>query len=661
VTEHQAHPVLLAIHAAVADLAEQQKLIRFDLHGRSNGYRTRKVQTQSAARHIEDNTRNGFECLAQDRYTKRLRRDEPRLLASFHLWLIGLLSKSLSLPETQCNAAPGTIKTPMRVALAQINPTVGDFHGNVNLMAAAARQAADRGAVAVVFPELSLAGYPPRDLVEKPSFLSRCEDELAHLAKATADLDLTLVCGYVGRSDHPIGKRAMNSAAVIERGQIVFRQHKTLLPTYDVFDEARYFHPADRVLLYTLRGRPVALTICEDAWNDRNYWQRRLYQRDPVEELFGQGARALICINASPYHMGKRDIRRRVYSSVARRYGQPVVYVNQVGGNDQLVFDGSSFAMNGAGEVIAAASSFSEDLVIADLDAGSGENHETCSDECEAVYHALVLGTRDYIRKCGFSRVLIGLSGGIDSSLTAAIAVEAVGKENVTGLALPGPFSSDHSLRDAREMAERLDIRFEIVPITGAYDRVLEELTPVFAGRKPDVTEENIQSRLRGLTLMAMSNKTGALVLTTGNKSEIAVGYCTLYGDMCGGLAVISDVPKTMVYTLSRIANQRLNHAIPESVFTKPPSAELRPDQKDTDSLPEYDVLDKILEAYIELYRSPKQIASSLNLPIELVQDIVNKVDRAEYKRQQAAPGLKVTSKAFGIGRRFPIAQRFSE
>ncbi|MEO8098094.1 MAG: NAD+ synthase [Acidobacteriota bacterium] len=549
----------------------------------------------------------------------------------------------------------------MRVALAQLNPTIGDFRGNVDSMARAARTAASRGAEVVVFPELSLTGYPPRDLVEKSSFLDRNIEELDRLARETADLDLAIVCGYVSRSEQNVGKRARNSAAVIEGGQIVFRQHKTLLPTYDVFDEARYFNPAERVELFTLRGLPVALTICEDAWNDRNYWQQRLYQRDPVEELFHAGAQMLICINASPYNMGKREMRRRIYSSVAKRYAKPVLYVNQIGGDDQLVFDGSSFAMSAGGEVIASARSFDEDLVLVDIDTGTGDRHEDFSNECDAVYQALVLGTRDYIRKCGFSRVLIGLSGGIDSSLVAAVAVEAVGKENVTGVAMPGPFSSDHSLRDAQEMAQRLDIRCELIPICGPYESVLEGLAPVFAGRKPDVTEENIQARLRGITLMALSNKTGAMVLTTGNKSELAVGYCTLYGDMCGGLAVISDVPKTMVYALSRIANQRLNNAIPESVFTKPPSAELRPDQKDSDSLPEYDVLDKILEAYIEHNRAPKVIASSLNLPIELIHDIVKKVDINEYKRQQAAPGLKVTTKAFGIGRRFPIAQRFSE
>jgi NAD+ synthase (glutamine-hydrolysing) len=549
----------------------------------------------------------------------------------------------------------------MRIALAQLNPTVGDLSGNVDRMAAVARDAGGRGAEVVVFPELSISGYPPRDLVEKPSFIDRNERELQRLAHETADLDLSVICGYVAPSEAETGKRALNSAAVLERGEVVFRQSKMLLPTYDVFDEARYFRPAEREFLCTLRSRKVALTICEDAWNDKRLWKRRLYQRDPVEELFEAGGEMMICINASPYQMGKREIRRGIYSSAARRYNKPVIYVNQVGGNDQLVFDGSSFAMNGAGQVIASACSFDEDLVLADLDTSTGDIHENFSDECEAVYQALVLGTRDYIRKCGFSKVLIGLSGGIDSSLTAAIAVEAVGKENVTGVGMPGPYSSDHSVTDAREMAARLGIRFEIVSISGVYHRFLEELAPLFTGRAADVTEENLQSRLRGVTLMALSNKTGALVLTTGNKSELAVGYCTLYGDMCGGLAVISDVPKTMVYSLSRIANRRHAGAIPESVFTKPPSAELRPDQKDTDSLPEYDLLDRILEAYIEQYKTPHEIADSMKLSIDLVHDIVNKVDRNEYKRQQAAPGLKVTSKAFGMGRRFPIAQRYSE
>jgi len=337
------------------------------------------------------------------------------------------------------------------------------------------------------------------------------------------------------------------------------------------------------------------------------------------------------------------------------------VYVNQVGGNDQLIFDGSSFAMDAQGRVIASAASFEEDLVFVDTATLTGELHENLPDECAAVYQALVLGTRDYIHKCGFKRVIIGLSGGIDSSLTAAIAVDAVGSQNVLGVGMPGPYSSEHSLTDARKLAENFGIRFEIVPIREQYESVLRVVEPLFGACPADATEENIQSRLRGLTLMALSNKTGALVLTTGNKSELAVGYCTLYGDMCGGLAVISDVPKTLVYQLSRVANKLHNGAIPEGVFTKPPSAELRPNQKDTDSLPEYDILDGILKAYVENYESPAQISLAQNLPINLVRDIINKVDRNEYKRQQAAPGLKVTTKAFGVGRRFPIAQRFSE
>jgi len=549
----------------------------------------------------------------------------------------------------------------VRIALAQINPTVGDLRGNVERMAIRTREAAGRGAEVVVFPELSITGYPPRDLVEKPSFVEGSERALGRLARETADLDLSVICGYVSRTEFETGKPVFNRAAVLEHGEVVFRQAKMLLPNYDVFDEARYFRPGEREFLCTVRKKQIALTICEDAWNDRRFWKQRLYQRDPVEELFSAGGEILICINASPYNMGKREFRRSIYRAAARRYKKPVVYVNQVGGNDQLVFDGSSFAMNDQGEVIASARSFEEDVVMVDTEASTGDRHEDFTDECEAVYQALVLGTRDYIRKCGFSRVLIGLSGGIDSSLTAAIAVEAVGRQNVTGVAMPGPYSSDHSVRDAREMAEKLGIKFEIVPIGGAYDRMIEELRPLFYDETPGVTEENLQSRLRGVTLMALSNKTGALVLTTGNKSELAVGYCTLYGDMCGGLAVISDVPKTMVYSLSRIANRRHHDAIPENVFTKPPSAELRPNQKDSDSLPEYEELDPILEAYIEHYKAPRQIAEELKLPVEMVEEIVNKVDRNEYKRQQAAPGLKVTTKAFGIGRRFPIAQRYSE
>jgi NAD+ synthase/NAD+ synthase (glutamine-hydrolysing) len=549
----------------------------------------------------------------------------------------------------------------MRIALGQMNSTVGDLSGNARLMSSFAERAARVGAELIVFPELSLTGYPPRDLLEKESFLDQTEQHLLELAQRTSVLNLAIICGTVTRAEANTGNRLYNTAAVLRGGQVVFRQRKMLLPSYDVFDETRYFQPGEKQHPWLFDGTNIALTICEDAWNDKQFWERRLYSRDPVEELAQKGAKMLISINASPYHMGKRSLRREIFNATSHHFRIPVVYVNQVGGNDQLIFDGSSFAMDASGQVVASAASFQEDLVMFDTGSMRADQHENLPNECEAAYEALVLGTRDYIRKCGFKSVLIGLSGGVDSSLTAAIAVDAVGRENVVGVGMPGPYSSEHSVTDASVLARNLGIRFELVSIREQYQSFLKALHSLFGDVPADVTEENLQSRLRGVTLMALSNKWGALVLTTGNKSELAVGYCTLYGDMCGGLAVISDVPKTLVYELARVANRRHQNAIPESVFTKPPSAELRPDQKDTDSLPEYDVLDAILRAYVEQMRSPRQIADDLNLPINLVRDIVNKVDRNEYKRQQAAPGLKVTTKAFGIGRRFPIAQRFFE
>ena len=554
----------------------------------------------------------------------------------------------------------------MRIALAQINNTVGDLSGNAAKILEFTNRAEQAGAEVVVFPELALTGYPPRDLVEKDSFLDRTREALLEIAAASADRNIAMVVGYVAHSPKNSAIKAQNAAAVIQGGRIVFDQRKMLLPTYDVFDEARYFQPGDSQSLSTICGKKVAISICEDAWNDKHFWERRRYSRDPIEELVQAGAELIISINASPWNVGKRRQRESIFQAITERFHLPVVYAHMVGGNDQLVFDGTSFAMTGTGELAARAKSFAEDLILFDSETGKGDDHTSDTSDDEAAFDALVLGTRDYIQKCGFRKVLMGLSGGIDSALVAAIAVEAIGQENVMGVGLPGPYSSEHSLTDARELAENLDIRFEVVSIKTGYEDMLKNLAPLFAGCKPDTTEENLQSRLRGLTLMALSNKFGSLVLTTGNKSEIAVGYTTLYGDMCGGLAVISDVPKTMVYRLGRVANARraakgLKPGIPENTFRKAPSAELRADQKDTDSLPEYEVLDAILAGYVERYESVAEIAAKENLPEDLVRDIVRKVDRNEYKRQQAAPGLRITPKAFGVGRRFPIAHRFTE
>jgi NAD+ synthase (glutamine-hydrolysing) len=551
----------------------------------------------------------------------------------------------------------------VKLALGQINPTVGDLAGNADKMIEYARRAKAAGAGLIIFPELALCGYPPRDLIEKPAFLRHNEDELQRLAGAGGELGIDIVCGYAGRAEAETGRAAANYAALLAGGGVRFVQRKMLLPNYDVFDEMRHFAPAESQSVIPLCGRKMALTICEDIWNDKGFWPKRLYSRDPVEELMTQGADFIINISSSPYWVGKPMLREHMLEALARRHRIPVVLVNQVGGNDSLVFDGSSAVVDAEGTVRARALSFEEDLAFYDTATAEGDMHPWFADENEAVYRALLLGTRDYVRKCGFRKALVGLSGGIDSSLVACIAAGALGPKNVTGVGMPGPYSSPASLEDARELASALGIRFEVVEITATWRTYLDGLRPAFEGLPADVTEENIQARIRGNILMALSNKFGALVLSTGNKSELAVGYSTLYGDMAGGLAVIADIPKTLVYDLSRIANRPdyCRGAIPERVFAKPPSAELRPDQKDTDSLPPYDVLDGILKGYVEDFQSPAEIAESQSLPLELVREICIRVDRNEYKRQQAAPGLKVTSKAFGIGRRFPIAQRFFE
>jgi NAD+ synthase (glutamine-hydrolysing) len=544
----------------------------------------------------------------------------------------------------------------MKIALAQFNPTVGDFEGNRARILDMARMAKAGGAGMAVFSELCLCGYPPQDLIERPSFAERNQKELRCLAE---QVPLPSLVGFVGKAQDDTGKPVANSAALVAGGKILFEQRKMLLPTYDVFDESRYFQPAHTQYVFALGAESLGITICEDCWNDKNFWVKRLYERDPVAELAGKGSTLLLNISSSPYTLDKRAFRLEMLRATAREHGLPFVYVNQVGGNDSLVFDGSSVAFRPDGEIGALAKSFDEDLVFFDTVTGEGDIRPQITEEIEAVYRALVLGTRDYVRKCGFKQVVIGLSGGIDSSLVAAIAVDALGTENVTGVAMPGPYSSEGSLRDAKALAENLGIRLLTMDINEAFRSYRHTLAQTFAGLTEDTTEENLQARIRGNLLMALSNKFGSLVLSTGNKSEMAVGYCTLYGDMAGGLAAISDVPKTMVYELAALAN-RGRRRIPESVFTKAPSAELRENQTDQDSLPPYDVLDKILKAYVEDLRSPGEIAAEYGFSIELVRAVALQVDRNEYKRKQAPPGLKVTSKAFSVGRRFPLAQKYS-
>ena len=553
----------------------------------------------------------------------------------------------------------------MKIALGQINPTIGDFPGNLALIEEALAQAERAGADLLVLPELSIAGYPPRDLLERPGFIDAARRSLETLAArvgrsgAGGRGQTAVIVGFPERVERkpgaPAGPSVANAAALLDDGKVVSVHHKSLLPTYDVFDEWRYFRPATEVAPVSFRGRKLGISVCEDVWNDADFWPSRLYRDDPIERLVAAGAEILINISASPFTIEKRHLRPRMLASTARRWQRPLVFVNQVGGHDDLIFDGTSLVFDARGAVVARAAEHAIDLVFADLEVGRGDIRPLAGSDAHSALAALTLGTRDYARRCGFAGALVGLSGGIDSAVVACVAARALGPGQVTGVAMPSRYSSDHSRRDAAELARNLGIELREIPIEPVFAAYLDTLAPVFAGRAADATEENLQARIRGALLMALSNKLGLLLLTTGNKSEVATGYCTLYGDMCGGLAVISDVPKTLVYKLAHEINVS-SEVIPVSSITKPPSAELRPDQTDQDTLPPYDLLDAILEAHIEQgLDSDGLVAAGFDRAV--VDDVVRRVRLSEYKRRQMPPGLKITGKAFGPGRRYPIAQ----
>jgi NAD+ synthase (glutamine-hydrolysing) len=540
----------------------------------------------------------------------------------------------------------------MRVGFAQINTTVGDFEANARKILAAYHEASQQGAQLVITPELALTGYPPQDLVFKSGFVPQTLEQLRVLHERTSAVPLLV--GYVDFNPKKTGKPFVNSCAVLEKGRPIRKIFKSLLPTYDVFDEARYFEPADDQQPIELLGAKVGITICEDIWTDK-YLRHDLYHCDPVERLVGLGASVILNLSSSPFSVGKPALRRAMATELALQHRIPFFYCNAVGGNDELIFDGNSFVINKEGATVARLASFGEQIAVVDSDApGSVESGMPPEEE---VFRALVLGVSDYFAKCGFHSAVLGLSGGIDSAVTAAIAVEALGKKYVTGVSMPSAYSSSGSLDDADRLAKTLGIERLVIPIKEPFEVLKSQFKEAFAGLKEDTTEENMQSRLRGLILMSLSNKFGHLLLTTGNKSELAVGYCTIYGDMCGGLAVISDVPKTMIYRLARWIN-RDREIIPINSITKPPSAELKPNQTDQDTLPQYETLDAILQLYVEEQLGPVEIVERGFDPA-IVRWIQRRVDINEYKRRQAAPGLKVTSLAFGIGWRMPIAQRY--
>ncbi len=543
----------------------------------------------------------------------------------------------------------------MKIAIAQINPVIGDFSHNCDRLIRYSEKAGKQNCDLIVFSELVIPGYPPRDLLEKPDFIQANLEALQYAVERIRGIGV--ICGFVENNPVDQGNPLFNAAVLFEDGRMLHKVHKRLLPTYDVFDERRYFEPGSESRVFAYKGRNIGLTICEDVWNDRDIFQKRIYPIDPVALLIQDGADLIINLSASVYHAGKSDFRARMLGSIAEKYGVPLIYANQVGGNDSILFDGSSMAFDAGGMKIAQAADFEEDLVAVDLNnPGSSEIHSISESLTASVLKALVTGTRDYVRKCGFSRTVVGLSGGIDSALTLVIAEMALGKENVSAVFMPSPYTSTDNYEDTAELCRRLDIKLSTIPIDGIFREFTAVLSPGFKTDSPGIAEQNIQARIRGTLLMAISNMNGSLVLSTGNKSELAVGYCTLYGDMNGGLAVISDVPKTLVYALSRYINAQ-NPVIPERILEKAPSAELKPDQTDQDDLPPYDILDSILKATIEDFKSFDDIVH-MGFDPAVVRDILSRIDRNEYKRHQAAPGLKVTSKAFGYGRRYPLAKR---
>ena len=543
----------------------------------------------------------------------------------------------------------------MKIALVQINAVVGDFPANAKRILAGYREALEKGAELVVTPELSLVGYPPRDLVFKSQFVPRCLQALDYLKGEVGEVPLLV--GYVDRSGKRPGRAFRNAVAWLENGEVRERIFKTLLPTYDVFDEWRYFEPNEECRVIDFKGQKVGVTVCEDIWTE-DFLYRPLYERDPVGELKELGAEVIVNLSASPFALNKPVARRDLFASVAKDAGVPLVYCNAVGGQDQLIFDGHSAVVDGKGAVMASLSGFREEVEVVDVGTAKEGVMWPELDENAQLYEALVLGLRDYAHKCGFQKACLGLSGGIDSAVTAVLAAEALGGENVRGLTMPSRFSSEGSVSDSMTLAKNLGMKCEEVPIGEVFAEVREAMKGPFAGAKEDVTEENMQARIRGLFLMSLSNKTGSLLLTTGNKSELAVGYCTMYGDMCGGLAVISDLPKIRVYELARWIN-REREVIPWNTIEKPPSAELAPDQKDQDSLPPYEILDGILELYVEQQMSGSDIIECHDFEESVVRWVQRRVDLNEWKRHQAAPGLRVTSKAFGVGRRMPIVQNF--